>query len=773
MIHLEISRGKYLVFGGPAMTRFWCCFILLSSVLLVIVPESFAQHCIDYGRLPSEIHGLDDTLEIQYVAADGDFFCYATYDAPGVGLRVVWGVATAGSAPMVLGEFPSTAGIPEALACEGTLACVAYRSLGTTDRGWLLIDFVEPGAPVLRSQSATTIRVSALAMADDLLCLAAHGAGIRFLDISNPDFPFETSTLPNVDTGVAAVKDGGVWYVGGNFGYESFVRAYRLSTPSSPVLLGEVTDEGSMDFGSMPLSLAAHGNDVAVLRNNYYVDYQGSTVSNYNIQILDFSSPAAVVQTGRFYYGPNYLGSPAVGNGMVYFPSMHTLNYLEETGGSWSRKYGQRTDSAGISVCVSGNRVFVGDGTRFVEYGNGILSPAPVVGAVSNWNSYGIDLEITSTHAFVSWFLPSDGSIGSEDTGLVVVYDLSDPTFPVPSHTFYAFMGASIGYFAIHGEYAHTDLGSFHWPTGDLAAAHVNMYKDGCLRGDVLYAIEWDGFRVYDLSIPDMPTPVGDDYLQTHHFSTLVQGGNYLYAFSSDLYIFDLLDPLAPVQQSTVSLSEYIRGGTVADGILYLAGSTGLLIYDLATPTNPTLLSQLALGDCRDVAVSGETAYVTSDDAGLVAVDVSEASLPVLLGYFHAGSDAKVVKTGNGYVYALSEHELTVLELQCPSPSGVGNGTLPDNLSPKMHFVPPYPNPFNPVTNLRFELDQAGPVELAIFDGAGRLLRTLVNEYRESGSHIVQWDGRDETGAVVSAGIYFARARSLDGVTIHKLALIK
>lgn len=755
------------------MTCLGCFLIFLSSFLLVVIPDSAAQDCIDYGRLPSELHELEDTLEIQHVAADGEFFCYATRDAGGVGLRVVWGAATGGAAAEILGQFTSTAGIPEALACEGSLACVAFRNLGTADRGWLLIDFVDPGEPVLRSQSASTLLVSEMAMAGDLLCLAAFGEGFRILDISDPDFPIETPTLPDVDYATAAVEDSGVWYVGGSTGDEAFVRAYRLTTFSPAVFLGEVTDDASIYSGSVPLSLAAHDHDVAVLRNNYYLDGQGSQVNNYNIQILDFSSPATVVQTGRFFYGPTFMGSPAVGNGMVYVPVMNTLTYLEETGGTWSRKYGQRTDEAGIPVCVAGNRIFGGDGARFVEYDNGILSPNPLAGAVSSSNAFGIDLEITSTHAFVSWFSPNDGSIGSEDTGHVVVYDLSDPSSPAPSHIFHAFMGAPIGYFVIHGEYAHTDLGSFHWPTGDLAATHVNMYRDGCIRGDVLYAVVWDGFRVYDLSVPDSPTTVGDDYLDTLHFSTLVQGGGHLYAFSSDLYIFDLADPLAPVEQSTVSLPEYIQGGTIADDILYLAGSTGLLTYDLAVPTNPTFLGELALGNCRDVAVSGETAYVSTEETGLVAVDVSDAALPVLRGDFHAGSEAKVVKTGNGYVYALSEHELTILELQCPPPSGVDDGRLPENFSPTMRFAPPYPNPFNPVTTLRFELDRAGPMELTIYDSAGRLLRTLVDGYRESGPHVAQWDGRDEAGAMMSAGVYFARARSLDAVTTHKLALIK
>lgn len=755
------------------MIRVWCCIVFLSTALPLLAPDSSAQDCIDYDLLPSEINSLDDGLDILFVAADGDYFCYATADAAGLGLRLVWGVAAAGSAPEVLGEYESTVGIPRALACEGTLVSVAFRTYGTTARGWLLIDFADAGSPALRFQASSTTRISDLEMSGDLMCLAAYGNGFLVMDISNPDAPLEVASLPDVDGAFAVVEDAGVWYAGGTIGEVAFVRAYNLTTPAVPVLLGENTDTYSFGFGSVPLSLATQGGDVAVMRDDYHIDHLGDTIHNLNLQVLDFSDPAAIVQTGRLYLGSTYTSAPAMGNGMVYVSVVKKLTYIEKTGGSWSEKYGRATESVGIPLCVSGDRVFGGDGTRLVEYADGIGAPSPVAGTVPSSYSEGMDLEITDTHAFISWFTPSDGSIGSEDTGFVAVYDLSDPALPVPLHTFQAFMGFPIGYFVIHGEYAHTDLGSFHWPTGDLAAAHVNMYRDGCVAGDVLYAVMYRGFRVFDLSIPDTPTAVGADYLDTLPLSTLIQGEGHLYVFGADLSIFDLADPLVPAQLSTDPFSETINGAVIQDGKLFLAGHSGLLIYDLATPSQPVLLGQLALGNCRDVAVSGETAYVTAGSAGMMAVDVTDPSAPVLLGDYYAGSDAKVVETRGGYVFALSGRELTVLEPQCPVPSVVEDGGLPQIASPLMRFDPPYPNPFNPITSLRFELDRAGPMELTIYDGAGRLLRTLVDGYRAAGPHVVQWDGCDESGMMVSAGIYFAQARSLDGVMTRKLALIK
>ncbi len=68
---------------------------------------------------------------------------------------------------------------------------------------------------------------------------------------------------------------------------------------------------------------------------------------------------------------------------------------------------------------------------------------------------------------------------------------------------------------------------------------------------------------------------------------------------------------------------------------------------------------------------------------------------------------------------------------------------------------PAVPNPFNPTTTLAFDLPAASSVRLRVFDLAGRLVRTLVEGTRlEAGTHRVLWDGRDERGAAVSAGVY-------------------
>lgn len=66
-----------------------------------------------------------------------------------------------------------------------------------------------------------------------------------------------------------------------------------------------------------------------------------------------------------------------------------------------------------------------------------------------------------------------------------------------------------------------------------------------------------------------------------------------------------------------------------------------------------------------------------------------------------------------------------------------------------------YPNPFNPSTTISYELNNDGPVQLQIFDVAGRLVKVLVQENQLEGPHELKWNGRNNEGKISAAGVYF------------------
>jgi hypothetical protein len=84
-----------------------------------------------------------------------------------------------------------------------------------------------------------------------------------------------------------------------------------------------------------------------------------------------------------------------------------------------------------------------------------------------------------------------------------------------------------------------------------------------------------------------------------------------------------------------------------------------------------------------------------------------------------------------------------------------------------------YPNPFNPSVTLLYSLAGPSDVRIGIYDAAGRLVRTLVDERREAGSHRAFWSGRDTAGRPAAAGVYFARIEALGNIEARKLVLVR
>jgi hypothetical protein len=84
-----------------------------------------------------------------------------------------------------------------------------------------------------------------------------------------------------------------------------------------------------------------------------------------------------------------------------------------------------------------------------------------------------------------------------------------------------------------------------------------------------------------------------------------------------------------------------------------------------------------------------------------------------------------------------------------------------------------YPNPFNPSTTIVYSTQAAGRVNLSIYDVSGRLVKTLVDKELPTGPHKAIWDGRNDAGGMVSAGVYFARLESARRRQSRKLVLLK
>jgi spore coat protein A len=83
------------------------------------------------------------------------------------------------------------------------------------------------------------------------------------------------------------------------------------------------------------------------------------------------------------------------------------------------------------------------------------------------------------------------------------------------------------------------------------------------------------------------------------------------------------------------------------------------------------------------------------------------------------------------------------------------------------------PNPFNPMTQIRFALPAAGPVELSVYNIAGQKVRTLTNAVYGEGEHAVTWDGKDALGNQVSSGVYFYKLNAGTSTHVKKMVLTR
>ncbi len=94
--------------------------------------------------------------------------------------------------------------------------------------------------------------------------------------------------------------------------------------------------------------------------------------------------------------------------------------------------------------------------------------------------------------------------------------------------------------------------------------------------------------------------------------------------------------------------------------------------------------------------------------------------------------------------------------------------------STSARLLPSFPNPFNPVTEIRFELAEPARIELAIFDTTGHRVRELyTGTILDAGEHRLEWDGRSDAGLSLQSGIYMLRLSTGGEVVSSKLNLLK
>lgn len=88
-------------------------------------------------------------------------------------------------------------------------------------------------------------------------------------------------------------------------------------------------------------------------------------------------------------------------------------------------------------------------------------------------------------------------------------------------------------------------------------------------------------------------------------------------------------------------------------------------------------------------------------------------------------------------------------------------------------LFPNYPNPFNPNTEIQYEVPKKSLVNITIYNSLGQIVKILINEEKDAGIHTIIWDGRDDSNKILASGPYFYRLKIDDFSQARKMIFLK
>ena len=84
-----------------------------------------------------------------------------------------------------------------------------------------------------------------------------------------------------------------------------------------------------------------------------------------------------------------------------------------------------------------------------------------------------------------------------------------------------------------------------------------------------------------------------------------------------------------------------------------------------------------------------------------------------------------------------------------------------------------YPNPFNPATTIQYDIPIDADVLLVVYDILGRHVKTLINTTQSAGYKSIKWNGTNDKGQTISAGVYFYQLQTSGYSKVRKMVLLK
>jgi hypothetical protein len=136
----------------------------------------------------------------------------------------------------------------------------------------------------------------------------------------------------------------------------------------------------------------------------------------------------------------------------------------------------------------------------------------------------------------------------------------------------------------------------------------------------------------------------------------------------------------------------------------------------------------------------------------------------------YTGGEFRVVVSHKGTLTDAQGYSLVSTHELNSEPSGIDS----DLLLGDSRILGISPNPFNPRTMVAFQLGQPSPVDIVVYDAAGRVVRMILRASELTpGDHEVAWDGTDAAGKSVASGVYFCRLQAGEQTDVRRMVLLK
>ena len=175
----------------------------------------------------------------------------------------------------------------------------------------------------------------------------------------------------------------------------------------------------------------------------------------------------------------------------------------------------------------------------------------------------------------------------------------------------------------------------------------------------------------------------------------------------------------------------------------------------------------------RDIRFTGNTKLCITDDC---VIEVMNNGSPLTFEFEIQNGEfwelVPVIASGTEWSAAISLTDQKQITLSLDFKQWIlrkSTSSLPKSFA--LHSA--YPNPFNPITTLNYDLPEQAQVTLTIYDLMGREIAKLVNTTQQPGFKSVQWNATDMYGKPVSAGIYLYQIQAGEFVQTKKMVLLK